>query len=614
MSSLSVVENIRNIAIIAHVDHGKTTIIDSIFKQSNNFRDSQLNNERIMDSNAIEKERGITIFSKCTSIKYNDYTINIIDTPGHADFGGEVERVLCMVDSCLLLVDSAEGVMPQTKFVLGKALKQGLRPIVVINKIDKPDQRAREVLDEILELFMNLEATDEQLDFPVLYASGRDGWASEDLEQRGGDLKPLLDKIISFVPAPKDQYNDGEFRFLATMLEQDNFLGRVLTGKIYSGTAKLNQQIQVLDLQNNIVEKCKITRIQKFTGLTRETVEEAEAGSIVTIAGCSIGTVSNTLCTANVKECIPSTPIDPPTISMTIGPNTSPLAGKSGNKLTSNMIKERLEKESENNIAITVKSSSEKDSYEVGGRGELQLGVLIETMRREGFELSVARPKVVIQKDATGIEVEPIEEVTLDVDDEYSGTVIQKLQNRKGEMIEMKPFGTGRTRLVFLVPTRCLMGYQSEFMTDTKGTGVFNRIFYKYDQFRGSLQKYRNGVLISTENGIATAYDLWKLEDRGIMFVEPQDEVYTGMIIGEHNRENDLEVNVIKGKHLTNVRASGSDEAVKLVPAKKLTLEQMISYIQDDELIEVTPDKLRLRKKYLDSNERKRMARVENQK
>ena len=614
MSSLSVVENIRNIAIIAHVDHGNTTIIDSIFKQSNNFRDSQLNNERIMDSNAIEKERGITIFSKCTSIKYNNYTINIIDTPGHADFGGEVERVLCMVDSCLLLVDSAEGVMPQTKFVLGKALKQGLRPIVVINKIDKPDQRAREVLDEILELFMNLEATDEQLDFPVLYASGRDGWASEDLEQRGGDLKPLLDKIISFVPAPKDQYNDGEFRFLATMLEQDNFLGRVLTGKIYSGTAKLNQQIQVLDLQNNIVEKCKITRIQKFTGLTRETVEEAEAGSIVTIAGCSIGTVSNTLCTANVKECIPSTPIDPPTISMTIGPNTSPLAGKSGNKLTSNMIKERLEKESENNIAITVKSSSEKDSYEVGGRGELQLGVLIETMRREGFELSVARPKVVIQKDATGIEVEPIEEVTLDVDDEYSGTVIQKLQNRKGEMIEMKPFGTGRTRLVFLVPTRCLMGYQSEFMTDTKGTGVFNRIFHKYDQFRGSLQKYRNGVLISTENGIATAYDLWKLEDRGIMFVEPQDEVYTGMIIGEHNRENDLEVNVIKGKHLTNVRASGSDEAVKLVPAKKLTLEQMISYIQDDELIEVTPDKLRLRKKYLDPNERKRMARVENQK
>ena len=602
-------EKTRNIAIIAHVDHGKTTIIDSIFKQSNNFRDSQLSDERIMDNNAIEKERGITIFSKCTSITYNDYTINIIDTPGHADFGGEVERVLCMVDSCLLLVDSAEGVMPQTKFVLGKALKQGLRPIVVINKIDKPDQRAKEVVEEIFDLFVNLDATDEQLDFPILYASGRDGWASEDINQRGGDLRPLLDKIIDFVPCPDDKYNDGEFRFLATMLEQDNFLGRVLTGKIYSGTAKLNQQIQVLDLQNNVVEKCKITRIQKFVGLSRESVQEAEAGSIVTIAGCSVGTVSNTLCSAGVKECVPSTPIDPPTLSMTIGPNTSPFAGKSGNKLTSNMIKDRLEKEAETNIAITIKESSEKDSYEVGGRGELQLGVLIETMRREGFELSVARPKVMIHIDENGNKTEPIEEITMDVDDEFTGTIIQKLQNRKGEMTEMKPFGVGRTRLVFLVPTRCLMGYQSEFMTDTRGTGVFNRIFHSYAPFKGDLQKYRNGVLISTENGVATAYDLWKLEDRGVMFVKPQDEVYVGMILGEHNRENDLPVNVVRGKHLTNVRASGSDEAVKLIPAKEMTLEQMIAYIQDDELIEVTPDKLRLRKKYLDPNERKRAQR-----
>ena len=602
-------EKTRNIAIIAHVDHGKTTIIDSIFKQSNNFRDSQLSDERIMDNNAIEKERGITIFSKCTSITYNDYTINIIDTPGHADFGGEVERVLCMVDSCLLLVDSAEGVMPQTKFVLGKALKQGLRPIVVINKIDKPDQRAKEVVEEIFDLFVNLDATDEQLDFPILYASGRDGWASEDINQRGGDLRPLLDKIIDFVPCPDDKYNDGEFRFLATMLEQDNFLGRVLTGKIYSGTAKLNQQIQVLDLQNNVVEKCKITRIQKFVGLSRESVQEAEAGSIVTIAGCSVGTVSNTLCSAGVKECVPSTPIDPPTLSMTIGPNTSPFAGKSGNKLTSNMIKDRLEKEAETNIAITIKESSEKDSYEVGGRGELQLGVLIETMRREGFELSVARPKVMIHIDENGNKTEPIEEITMDVDDEFTGTIIQKLQNRKGEMTEMKPFGVGRTRLVFLVPTRCLMGYQSEFMTDTRGTGVFNRIFHSYAPFKGDLQKYRNGVLISTENGVATAYDLWKLEDRGVMFVKPQDEVYVGMILGEHNRENDLPVNVIRGKHLTNVRASGSDEAVKLIPAKEMTLEQMIAYIQDDELIEVTPDKLRLRKKYLDPNERKKAQR-----
>ena len=603
---------VRNIAIIAHVDHGKTTIIDSIFKQSNNFRDSQLENERIMDNNAIEKERGITIFSKCTSIKYNEYTINIIDTPGHADFGGEVERVLCMVDSCLLLVDSAEGVMPQTKFVLGKALKQGLRPIVVINKIDKPDQRAKEVLDEIFDLFVSLDATDEQLDFPTLYASGRDGWASEDINKRGGDLKPLLDKIISFVPSPKDMYNDGEFRFLATMLEHDNFLGRVLTGKIYSGTAKLNQQIQVLDLQNNVIEKCKITRIQKFTGLTRETIQEAEAGSIVTIAGCTIGTVSNTLCSANVKECIPSTPIDPPTLSMTIGPNTSPLAGKSGNKLTSNMIKDRLEKEAESNIAIIIKKSqNDDDSYEVGGRGELQLGVLIETMRREGFELSVARPKVVIHEDENGNKFEPIEEVIADVDDEYSGTVIQKLQNRKGEMQEMRQLGeSGRTRIIFFVPTRLLMGYQSEFMTDTRGTGVLNRTFSKYAPYKtNETRKYRNGVLVSTENGVATAYDLWKLEDRGVMFVKPQDEVYVGMILGEHNRENDLPVNVVKGKHLTNVRASGSDEAVKLIPAKELTLEQMISYIQDDELIEVTPDKLRLRKKYLDPNERKKMAR-----
>lgn len=602
-------DKVRNIAIIAHVDHGKTTIIDSIFKQSNTFRDNQESGERIMDSNAIEKERGITIFSKCTSIQYGEYTINIIDTPGHADFGAEVERVLCMVDSCLLLVDSAEGVMPQTKFVLSKALKQGLRPIVVINKVDKHDQRAKEVIEEIFDLFVNLDATDEQLDFPILFASGRDGWATENLENKGGDLRPLLDKIVSFVPCPKDKYNDGEFRFLATMLEQDNFLGRVLTGKIYSGTAKLNQQIQVLDLANNVVEKCKITRIQIFSGMRRETVQEAEAGSIVTIAGCTIGTVSNTLCSAGVKECVPSTPIDPPTLSMTIGPNTSPLAGKSGNKLTSNMIKDRLNKEAENNIAITVKESLEEDSYEVGGRGELQLDVLIETMRREGFELSVTRPKVLIHKDENGNKLEPVEEVTLDINDEFSGTVIQKLNDRKGEMKEMKPFGVGRTRIVFLVPTRCLMGYQSEFMTDTRGTGVFNRIFSGYIPYKGELQKHRNGVMVSTENGVALAYDLWKLEDRGIMFVKPQDEVYVGMIVGEHNRENDLPVNVTKGKHLTNVRASGSDDAVKLIPNKEMSLSQMMLYIQDDELIEVTPDKLRLRKKYLNPNDRKKAMR-----
>ncbi|MEN9781930.1 MAG: hypothetical protein RL208_80 [Pseudomonadota bacterium] len=601
-------QNKRNIAIIAHVDHGKTTLIDSMFKQSGTFRDNQSTSERIMDSNDIEKERGITIFAKCTSIAYKDCTINIVDTPGHADFGGEVERVLCMVDCCLLLVDSAEGVMPQTKFVLAKALSHGLKPIVVINKIDKGDARPKEVIDEILELFMALDATDEQLDFPVLFASGRDGWASEKMEEKTENLVPLFEKIVSYVPAPTNKYQDNNFRFLATMLEYDNFVGRVLVGKIYSGIAKVNMPITVLDLNGNVVEKAKITRIQKFVGVNRVITETAEEGDIVTIAGCSLGTVSNTIASPEVSSPVPSTPIDPPTISIAISPNTSPLAGKEGSKVTSNLIKERLRKEAENNVAITVTESGDKDIFEVGGRGELQLGVLIETMRREGFELSIARPRVIFKKDEKGNNLEPIEEVCIDVDDEFTGTVISNLQTRKAEMTEMKPFGVGRTRLVFLVPTRCLMGYQGEFMTSTRGTGIFNRIFHSYAPFKGVLEKQRNGALVSTENGEAVSYALWKLEDRGIMFVKPQDKVYVGMIVGEHNRDNDLPVNVIKGKQLTNVRASGSDEQIKLVPAKELTLEEMISYIQSDELIEVTPKSLRLRKLHLDPNQRKRSS------
>jgi GTP-binding protein len=600
------IDKVRNIAIIAHVDHGKTTLIDSMFKQSGTFRDNQKFDDRLMDSNDIEKERGITIFAKCTSIKYNDYQINIVDTPGHADFGGEVERILCMVDSCLLLVDSSEGVMPQTKFVLSKALMHGLKPVVVINKIDRPDQRANEVIDEIFDLFIALNANDDQLDFPIIFASGRDGWASLKIDEKGNSLDPIFKKIIEYVPHPQQAHNDGKFRFLATMLEYDNFLGRILTGKIYSGTAKINKNIQVLDLNGNIVEKCKITRIQKFFGVNRISVDEAEAGSIVTIAGCASGTVSNTLTDLDVSESLQSTPIDPPTISITIGPNTSPLAGKEGTKLTSNMIRDRLKKEAESNIAITVKAAVGTENFEVGGRGELQLGVLIETMRREGFELSVARPKVLFRKNEAGEILEPIEEVTIDVDDEFSGTVINKLQNRKGDMIEMKPFGHNRTRIIFLVPTRCLIGYQSEFMTNTRGTGILNRIFHSYANYKGNMPQKRNGALISTENGKAVAYALWNLEDRGIMFAKPQDDVYVGMVVGEHNRDNDLSVNVIRGKQLTNVRASGSDENIKLTPNKEMTLEEMISYIQDDELVEVTPKTLRLRKAILDPNERKR--------
>lgn len=598
--------NLRNIAIIAHVDHGKTTMIDSMFKQSGTFRDNQVVDVCVMDSGEIEKERGITIMAKCTSLGWKDKTINVVDTPGHADFGAEVERILGMVDGVLLLVDSFEGVMPQTKFVLGKALSHGLRPIVVINKIDKPEARPSAVIDEVFDLFVALNANDEQLDFPVLYSSGRDGWATLDHSVKKDNLGDLFDKIVEYVKPPKQQFDDGQFRFLATMLEYDSFLGRTLTGKIYSGDIKVGSQVQSLNLDGKVIDKFKVTRIQKFEGIRKLNVDTASAGDIITISGSDITTVSNTICSAEVTTPLPSKPIDPSTMSIGIGPNTSPLAGKEGTKLTSNMIKERLKKEAENNIAITVTESEQKDSFEVCGRGELQLGILVENLRREGFELSISRPKVVFRTDENGTKLEPIEEVLVDVDDPYAGAVISKLQTRKAEMLDMKQYGVGRTRIIFLVPTRCLIGYQSEFMTDTRGSGVLNRIFHSYQAYKGNVEAHRNGVLISNEGGQATSYSLYNLEDRGIMFIGPQTEVYEGMIVGEHNRDNDLVVNVVKGKALTNVRASGSDESTKTSPPKELTLEDMISYIQEDELVEVTPKNLRLRKRYLNPTDRKR--------
>jgi GTP-binding protein len=598
--------NLRNIAIIAHVDHGKTTMIDSMFKQSGTFRDNQVVDVCVMDSGEIEKERGITIMAKCTSLTWKDKTVNVVDTPGHADFGAEVERILGMVDGVLLLVDSFEGVMPQTKFVLGKALSHGLRPIVVINKIDKPEARPSAVIDEVFDLFVALNASDEQLDFPVLYSSGRDGWATLDHGVKKDNLADLFDKIVEYVKPPKQQFDDGQFRFLATMLEYDSFLGRTLTGKIYSGDIKVGSQVQSLNLDGKVVDKFKVTRIQKFEGIRKLNVDTASAGDIITISGSDITTVSNTICSLEVSTPLESKPIDPSTMSIGIGPNTSPLAGREGTKLTSNMIKERLKKEAENNIAITVTESEQKDSFEVCGRGELQLGILVENLRREGFELSISRPKVVFRTDENGTKLEPIEEVLVDVDDPYAGAVISKLQNRKAEMLDMKQYGVGRTRIIFLVPTRCLIGYQSEFMTDTRGSGVLNRIFHSYQAYKGNVEAHRNGVLISNEGGQATSYSLYNLEDRGIMFIGPQTEVYEGMIVGEHNRDNDLVVNVVKGKALTNVRASGSDESTKTSPPKELTLEDMISYIQEDELVEVTPKNLRLRKRHLNPTDRKR--------
>lgn len=604
-------QNLRNIAIIAHVDHGKTTLIDSIMKQSGMFRDNQAVSERVMDSGDLEKERGITILAKPTSIQWKkdgvETRINIIDTPGHADFGGEVERVLHMADGVILLTDAAEGPMPQTKFVLGKALKQGLKPIVIINKVDRPDGRPEEVVDEVFDLFVSLEANDEQLDFPILYASGRNGWCVRELGDAQENLHPLLDLILEHVPAPKVEENKP-FAMLATLLDSDPFLGRCLTGRVVHGSAKVNDAVKAINLEGKTVETGRLTKLMMFDGTERVPVNEVHAGDIICIAGLTEASVSDTIGNPNLDTPLKSTPIDPPTMSVTISVNDSPFAGKEGSKVTSTMIRERLLAEAETNVAITFEESAGKDSFQIGGRGELQLGVLIETMRREGFEMIVSRPKVLI-KEENGQKLEPIEEVIIDVDEEYSSSVVDAMNRRKAEMTDMRSSGAGKTRLTFLAPSRGLIGYQSRFLTQTRGTGVLNRLFHSYAPYKGDLQERQKGVLISNDTGSAVAYALFNLQDRGVMFIDHQTPVYQGMIIGEHSRDNDLEVNVLKGKKLTNVRASGTDDAVTLTPPRKMSLEDMMSYINSDELLEVTPKSLRLRKQYLLAHERKKAGR-----
>ena len=600
---------LRNVAIIAHVDHGKTTLVDQLFRQSGTFRDNQRVEERAMDSNDLEKERGITILAKCTSVEWHGTRINIVDTPGHADFGGEVERILSMVDGVILLVDSSEGAMPQTKFVTGKALALGLRPIVVVNKVDRPDQRIQEVLDEVFDLFVSLDATDEQLDFPVLFASGRNGYASLDPDARSGDLTPMFETIVSHVPPPEVN-RDAPFQFLVTLLDRDNFLGRVLTGRVAAGTVRLNQPIHALDNDGKIVEQGRASKLLAFRGLERVPVEEAYAGDIISIAGMTDATVSNTIADISVTEPLHAQPIDPPTLSMRFAVNDSPMAGREGSKVTSRMIRDRLFREAESNVAIKVTESADKDSYEVAGRGELQLGVLIETMRREGFELGISRPRVLFREE-NGLRTEPYEQVVIDVDDEYSGTVIDKMAIRKAEMTDMRPSGGGKTRITFSAPSRGLIGYHGEFLSDTRGTGIMNRLFEKYGPHKGNIEGRKNGVLISNGTGEAVAYALGPLEDRGILFVSPGEPLYEGMIVGENAKTDDLEVNPMKSKQLTNFRASGGkDDAIRLTPPKRMTLEQAIAYIDDDELVEVTPKSIRLRKRYLDPHERKKASRA----
>jgi len=601
---------LRNVAIIAHVDHGKTTLVDQLFRQSGTFRDNQRVEERAMDSNDLEKERGITILAKCTSIEWEGTRINIVDTPGHADFGGEVERILSMVDGVILLVDSSEGAMPQTKFVTGKALALGLRPIVVVNKIDRPDERTQEVLDEVFDLFVSLEATDEQLDFPVLFASGRNGYASEDAQARSGTLKPLFQKIIDHVPAPSAD-PDGPFKFLVTLLDRDNFLGRILTGLVFSGSVKTNMPIHALDPDGNVIETGRASKLMAFRGLERVPVEEANAGDIISIAGLTTATVANTIADPSVSDPLHAQPIDPPTLSMRFAVNDSPMAGREGSKVTSRMIRDRLFREAESNVAIKVTESADKDSYEVAGRGELQLGVLIETMRREGFELGISRPRVLFREDENGDRTEPYETVVIDVDEEYSGTVVEKMAIRKAELTDMRPSGGGKTRITFSAPSRGLIGYHGEFLSDTRGTGIMNRLFEKYGPHKGAIEGRKNGVLISNGTGEANAYALGPLEERGVMFVAPGEALYEGMIIGENAKTDDLEVNPMKAKQLTNFRASGGkDDAIRLTPPRKMTLEQAIAYIDDDEMVEVTPKSIRLRKRHLDPHERKRAKRT----
>ncbi|WP_416900264.1 MAG: translational GTPase TypA [Minwuia sp.] len=598
----------RNIAIIAHVDHGKTTLVDALFRQSGTVKAHQQLAERAMDSNDLEKERGITILAKCTSVVWNGTRINIVDTPGHADFGGEVERILSMVDGVILLVDAAEGPMPQTKFVTSKALGLGLKPIVVVNKIDRQDARPDEVHEEVFDLFAALDANDEQLDFPMLYAVGRDGWASEDPSAGGGDLTPLFELILRHVPEPAGDPSKP-FRMLASLLDADPFLGRTLTGKVYDGTIRPNSTIRAIDRNGKPVETIRVTKLLSFDGLERKPVEEARAGDIIAIAGVTAAGVSNTLCDPSVTDAIDAQPVDPPTLAVTFGINDSPLAGRDGSKVQSRVIRERLLKEAEGNVAIRVTETADKDAYEVAGRGELQLGVLIETMRREGFELSISRPRVLFREDEEGTRVEPIEEVVIDLDDEFSGVVVEKMAARKGEMTDMRPSGEGRTRITFRAPSRGLIGYHGEFLTDTRGTGIMNRVFHSFAPWKGPIQGRRNGVLISLENGKAVPYALWNLEERGVLFVGPGEELYDGMVIGENAKNNDLEVNPLKGKKLTNIRAAGKDDAVLLTPPRKMTLEQAIAYIDDDELVEVTPNHIRLRKRFLDRHERKKNER-----
>ena len=602
--------DLRNIAIIAHVDHGKTTLVDQLFRQSGTFRDNQRVEERAMDSNDLEKERGITILAKPTSIVWEGIRINIVDTPGHADFGAEVERILSMVDGVILLVDSAEGAMPQTKFVTGKALALGLRPIVVVNKIDRPDGRPQEVLDEVFDLFASLDATDEQLDFPHLYASGRNGYASDSEDAREGDLTPLFELIRDHVPAPGLD-TDGKFSFLATLLDRDNFMGRVLTGRVQSGTLKVNDPIHAIDMDGNVIEVGRATKVLSFRGLERVPVEEAQAGDIIALAGLEKATVANTIADPAVREPIAAQPIDPPTLAMRFAVNDSPLAGREGDKVTSRMIRDRLHREAETNVAIRITESADKDSFEVAGRGELQLGVLIETMRREGFELGISRPRVIFQKDEDGNRTEPYETVVIDVDDDYSGTVVEKMQRRKAELTEMRPSGVGKTRITFSAPSRGLIGYHGEFLSDTRGTGIMNRLFEKYGPHKGPIEGRINGVLISNASGEAVGYALNALEDRGILFVKPQDKLYEGMIIGENAKPDDLEVNPMKSKQLTNFRSTGKDDAIRLTPPTIMTLEQAIAYIDDDEMVEVTPQNIRLRKAILDPHERKKAKRRE---
>ncbi len=601
---------LRNIAIIAHVDHGKTTLVDEMLKQSGVYREGQASVERAMDSNDIERERGITILAKCTSVEWEGARINIVDTPGHADFGGEVERILSMVDGVVLLVDAAEGPMPQTKFVTAKALALGLRPIVVLNKVDKSDAEPDRALNECFDLFANLGADDDQLDFPHLYASGRSGWADTELDGKRENLHDLFELIMKHVPAPSVQTDtESPFRMLATTLGRDNFLGRYLTGRVEAGRLKPGQMIKAIGRDGKLIENFRATKILAFRGLGQTPVDEAVAGDIVAIAGMTQATVADTLCDPSVTEPIPSQPIDPPTISVNFGINDSPLAGRDGDKVQSRVIRDRLMREAEGNVAIKIEDTPGGESFIVSGRGELQMGVLIENMRREGFELSVSRPQVLF-RDIDGTRHEPVEEVTIDVDDEYTGAVIEKLTQRKGDLAEMKPGGVGKTRIVAHVPSRGLIGYHGEFLTDTRGTGVLNRVFHEWAPYKGKIEGRRQGVLISMEDGVTVAYALWNLQDRGRFFIGVQEQVYQGMIIGEHNRPNDLEVNPLKGKKLTNMRASGKDEAVVLTTPSRFSLEEAIAYIDNDELVEVTPRHVRLRKRFLDTHERKRNAKT----